>query len=134
MHIYLAGRYRDQAFLRQVRRSLNEMGHKVTSRWLDAVEPEDRPDDPDWANGYAVECAFRDMSDIEASDAFVLFAGGGGSTRGGMYVEFGFAYAKPGVLYPVVVGPRSNVFTYLPDVKHFDSWDAFFDWAEGNAQ
>lgn len=129
MKLYLAGRYRDQAFLRSIREALQRGGREVTSRWLDAVEPEDRPDDPDWANGYATKCAERDIEDIEQADSFILYLRDEGSTRGGMYVELGFAIS--GGLEICLVGPRTNVFTYLSRVNQFDTWDAFFDWLFG---
>lgn len=128
IRFYLAGRYRDQALMREVRNRLVALGHTVISRWIDSTDPDDRPGDEDWETGYAHECAERDLHDISMADMLVLYTGGGPSTRGGMYVELGTFLEIAGPQNVVIVGPRTNVFTYHPEILRFDNWEAFYEW------
>lgn len=124
--IYLASRYSNADQLRHVRHMLRLLGHEVTSSWLDAPVTADedarRDLDPDPVE--RASWATQDMADIMRSDTFVLIDPSG--KRGGCYVEQGLAMALG--LDVIVVGKRTNVFTYL--CRHVESvyeLEALFD-------
>lgn len=136
MRVYLAGRFGDRFLLRQVRASLQAMGVEVTSRWLDE---DGRPDDPQWdETGYAIRCATRDIIDICVGDALILYtqsivdeglANGGTANRGGLYHEFGYAHCLAdqfGDMRLILVGPKTHVFTYLPEVEQLETWEELY--------
>lgn len=45
-----------------------------------------------------------------------------GATRGGRHVELGIALGMMKRVW--IVGPRENIFCWLDDVRHFETWDA----------
>lgn len=122
--IYLAGRWRDRYRLRDVRARLNELGHTVTSRWIDG---EGRPDDYQWTDRiYPDATAKRDKADIDAASLLILDLTEGSSTRGGMYWEGGYAEARLGMDRVWIIGPQTNVFTYEIEHPHFEDWKHLF--------
>ena len=123
MKIYLAARYGRRAELVGYRETLRELGHVVTSRWLDTAVGDVEPES-------TAEHAITDITDIIAADTFVAFTEAPDSTfaRGGRHVEFG--YAMPSLMrkhYPEihVIGPRENVFHLLPEITQHDSFAEF---------
>ena len=95
----------------------------MTSRWLNKTHETSKQiweDDlsPKLLQGFAIE----DVEDILAADAIIMFTEepGPGTSRGGRHVEFGLAIAAH--IRLIVVGPRENVFYYLPRVEQFDSF------------
>lgn len=124
MKIYIAGRYSRRDEFRGVAKQLEEMGHEMTSTWLDENEPlQSHMGDhsPDW---YA-KTAQTDLMDISNSDAVLFFAEDPkvGTPRGGRHVEFGYAIARGKFIF--VIGPEENVFHYgnpfiknIPDVAY----------------
>ncbi len=63
-----------------------------------------------------------DKADIKRADVVVVFTIdplGPPMPRGGRHWETGFAYALGKEI--VLVGPRENIFSYLPEVKVFSS-------------
>jgi nucleoside 2-deoxyribosyltransferase len=109
--IYLASRFANAEMLRGLRQRLVALDHEVTSSWVDcAVTAEDdarRDVDPDPAE--RASWARQDLADLLSSDTLVLIDPSG--RRGGCYVEQGYAMAIG--LDVIVVGKRTNVFTYL---------------------
>lgn len=124
MKVYLCGRYSRRDQLRSVREELQELGHVVTSRWLDTSWRE--KDDSGSAAApaeYRAEFAVKDLEDVAAADCVIAFTeeprSGG---RGGRHVEFGAALALGKRL--IVVGHRENLFHHHPRVEYFASkWD-----------
>ena len=118
MKIYLAAQYRRKEEMKVVRRLLHEAGHICTSSWL--KEPHD-------ANITMDQCttedlrffAEQDLDDIRRSDIFVIFSVDPllPTVRGGRHVEMGYALGLGKPVY--VVGPKENIFYYLPGLKHF---------------
>lgn len=98
MKIYLAAAFNRKAELQSVKKALVEMGHEVTSRWLDG-DPDPRP--------HLV--AQRDLADIDDSDLLVVFTAPRETPEtSGHHFEAGYAYGKD---IPVwIVGPAENVF------------------------
>lgn len=130
MQFYLASRYGRKLELRQRREDLQQAGHVVTSQWLDtdlratdlgvtSSGPEDRE--------YHAQ---QDLADIQRADVLIAFTedpeAGPVSSRGGRHVEFGYALAcgRP----VIVVGPRENIFHFLPNVRVFATWEEFLAW------
>lgn len=123
MKIYLAARYLRRDELREYRRKLKELGHEVTSRWLD--ERKDAASTVhDVTEAEHIKIALRDLEDVAAADMFVVFNNEKGmKKRGGHHVEMGYAMAKGKKL--VVLEEKENTFCYLPEIKFFKNFEEF---------
>ncbi|MBG6211563.1 nucleoside 2-deoxyribosyltransferase [Labrenzia sp. EL_126] len=122
MKIYLASRYSRAPELREIRRQLQEMGHEVTSRWLDGGH-EIKPGGSDQAaDDERARFAREDWSDMEAADCVVSFTEEPRktNTRGGRHVEFGGALALGKKC--VVIGWQENVFHHMQQVEFHPNW------------
>lgn len=101
MNIYIAGPYAARIELLKEKGKLESQGHTVTSRWLlglhDGVDP--------------TICAKDDLEDIDCAQKLVIYLDKGPGTRGGMYVELGYAIARNKEIE--IVGSPTNVFTHL---------------------
>ncbi len=132
MKIYLAARY-----IRCMEMCFNEAdlrgaGHVVTSRW---IRGGDEIDDEDRAALQNAISAQEDVEDLLAADCVICFTEepGGRNGRGGRHVEFGMALALKKTM--IIIGPRENVFHYLPEVMHFANWEEFWEaWEEVGPQ
>lgn len=116
MRIYLASRYDRRFQMLGVTSILMRAGHVVTSRWI-----EGRGEGPE------VEAA-EDIADVLRADCLLSFTEEPTehvtwAARGGRHVEFGVALATGKRL--CVIGPRENVFHYLPRVEVFRGLDEF---------
>jgi hypothetical protein len=114
MRIYIASRYDRRFEMLGVTGVLMRAGHDVTSRWI-----EGRGDGPELE-------AREDVADVLRADCLLSFteeptAGVPWSARGGRHVEFGVALATGKRL--CIVGPRENIFHYLPRVEVFATLD-----------
>jgi hypothetical protein len=122
MNIYLAASWKLRSMMRVRRRELLALGHYVTSSWLnqdgpEAVSPNDsNAADPEHAAG----CATADTIDLMLADMVILDTSVD-STTGGFHVELGLALAAEKMI--ILVGPRLNIFHYLPVVCHYDTWE-----------
>jgi hypothetical protein len=134
---YLAGRYSRREELCRYRADLIMSGHAVTARWLDGSHQLDNVGTPigdrgealveafsPEAQALAAKFAFDDYDDVMAAEELIAFTetpgGGNGRNRGGRHVELGIALARQ---IPItIVGPRENVFCWLPFVAHYDVW------------
>lgn len=120
MNIYLAARYGRREELAGYRKELEAEGFTVTSRWLDGGHdlPLGAP-----LSEHAVRLAEEDRLDLIRADTLIGFTeapGVTGRNRGGRHVEFGYALGRR--MRVAIVGPRENVFHYLPEVEHFADW------------
>lgn len=119
--VYLASRYDHLSLMQQYKHRLEGAGFVVTSRWVtgahDAFENEE-----DKRMSFALD----DYHDIRAADWFVAFSEhpGTGSSRGGRHTELGLALAWNKRC--VVIGPRENVFYYLPQIVRYSTWEEFY--------
>jgi nucleoside 2-deoxyribosyltransferase len=104
LYIYLAAPWSFRHRARVVASLLRAEGHTITSHWHD-IEADTK--DPETLQMEAM----HDLSDIDEADILVLL---NTETSEGKAVEFGYALAQ-GLLL-MVVGERSNVFHYLPEV------------------
>jgi nucleoside 2-deoxyribosyltransferase len=132
--IYLASRYSNHPYLREVRELLEKTYDcKVTSRWidghLDMGDAKKNSFTPEYLNANPQECAVyaeHDLQDITDADIVISFTGEGG--KGGRHIEFGYAFATGKEL--IIIGPRENVFHTLPSVIQFESLARFLVFAD----
>lgn len=127
MRIYLAARYGRADELRGYRDTLRELGHKVDCRWLEGDHriADETLNQPDVPNTEGIKFAIEDYVDVLNCDLLLMFSEipRSGHSRGGRHVEFGLALAWSKLT--TVIGPRENVFHYLPKVctmPSFDTW------------
>ena len=107
MKLYIAATFEAKDAMRIFADKLTAQGYEITASWLYRDEPMSPGNLP--VPGACIPYAQRDLQDIDASDALLLFSGP--SPRGGKWVEFGYALAKGKQLF--VCGPQSNIFTPL---------------------
>lgn len=137
MKFYLASRYSRREELCRYRAELQELGHTVTSRWLNGKHQINDVGTPIGDHGEALaedgttDCAAQlrahfvkeDCADVAAAECVVSFTEpprSAAGNRGGRHVEFGMAVALGKRL--IVVGYRENLFHYLPQVEFFPTW------------
>ena len=126
MKIYLAARYSQKEEIKQVAAILRIYGIETTSSWLEEPHPSDCTMDQ-FPDAYLSGLAIRDIDDIKSADAVILFTVDPliPTVRGGRHVETGYALALGKPLY--IIGPRENIFHYLPQVKPFETVRAFIE-------
>jgi len=135
---YLAARYTRRLELCDYRGDLEARGHSVPARWLNGSHQLDNHGRPlgeagellfeigsPEADHHRQKFAQDDYDDVLACDVLVAFTEQprSGNSRGGRHVELGIALGlgKP----VVVIGPRENVFCWLPQVRHYETWHDF---------
>lgn len=138
--MYLASRYGRRLELCEYRDQLVADGHSVTSRWLNGDHQIDDQGQPigesgeriiesDSEDGAALRARFaqEDLDDVCSCVMFVAFTEPprSGASRGGRHVELGVAIALG--LPIIIVGPRENLFCWHPNVRQFDTFEAFRD-------
>ena len=115
MRFYFAARFSRRFALRQFRQDLEDLGHIVTSRWLDAAG-----EDPD----NLALCAQEDLIDVVTADSIVNFTEPPRcNSRGARHCEFGIGLASGKRL--VIVGPLEHAFHHLPQVECHLTWQHF---------
>lgn len=149
MKIYLASRYSRREELCGYRDQLVELGHTITSRWLNGshqISDEGAPigdhgealveGDDGSTSARAAQLregfAREDIADVVESDALIAFTEPPRSDkgRGGRHVELGVALgwnclaARHDLRLKqiFIVGYRENIFCWLPVVTFFESW------------
>jgi len=129
MKVYLASRYSRHAEMQYIRDRLRDLGHHVTSRWIDCHTDVAGDFTESFTKGFLNEhperCALlgqHDIDDLMAADTVISFTGQGG--KGGRHVEFGIGLATGKRM--IIVGSRENVFHTLPQVVWYRSWPELF--------
>lgn len=139
MKIYLASRYSRREELCGYRVQLEELGHTVTSRWLNGkhqISNEGAPigdhgeklvEDGSCEVAAALRQSFavEDVMDVQAAEMVISFTEEprSGHSRGGRHVEFGIGLERGADM--VVIGHRENLFHWLPTVAFFKTWEEF---------
>ena len=123
VNVYLAASWSLKNEMRQVRKLLNQAGHRVTSRWLDepaeqSLAAHDLADDREIGARHAAQ----DLEDIDAAECVLVFTKVA-STTGGLHVELGYALGRGKRV--LICGPRVNVFQCL--VEHRPDFAAAVD-------
>lgn len=123
IRVYLAGRYSKRDEFRQFAQQLRERGVEVTSSWLEETLPLDVKHNQ-VSKVDNLMLATADLNDIDRAQLVIFFAEDAEKQppRGGRHVEFGYALAQRKPIY--VIGKEENVFHYLPNVTH---WNSFSD-------
>lgn len=135
MRIYLAGRYSRREELCQYRARLEDLGHRITSRWLNGNHQiDDRGLSVEGAQNERVRFAEEDRTDVYAADMLIAFTevARSSNSRGGRHVELGMALGRGKKV--VIVGPRENVFCCLPEIRIFDDFGHLLSWLSGLAR
>ncbi len=111
MKIYIAHNFAArQELARSVVPYLKSKGHEVTSRWI-----------WDHTNQLNQEWAEKDLADLDAADALLLYLDNAGNSPGrGKYVEFGYAAARGKRIFAHGMDD-SCIFILLPGVKRIAS-------------
>lgn len=139
MRIYLAARYSRRLELCDYRAQLRERGVEVVGRWLDGSHQLSDAGVPIGDHGEALvgdgngeraaalraKFAEDDISDVRSAEYLIAFTEHPrtSTSRGGRHVELGIALGRG---TPVtIIGPRENVFCWLPQVGQFDTWPQF---------
>jgi hypothetical protein len=80
------------------------------------------------SSAFCRRTAKRDIKELQSADTFILLSVDPDFkfTRGGHCVEEGWAQALK--LRFLLVGPRQNVFCYLPGIKRVKTWEAGKRW------
>jgi hypothetical protein len=148
MNIYLAARYTRRLELCGYRDELTALGHEVTSRWLNGSHQLDNEGRPLGDTGellfeagspqvdhFRWKFAQDDLEDVLASETLIAFTEEprSGNSRGGRHVELGIALGT-GRHRIVIVGPRENVFCWLPQAEWYPDWaHLVIAWSPGSA-
>jgi len=135
--VYLAARYSRRAELLGYRADLARAGITVTSRWLNGNHQIDNHGIPVTDDGQRAAIgdpaagrlrtrfAAEDVADVLAADMLIAFTEQprASTTRGGRHVELGLALGAGKRV--AVIGPRENLFCWLPHVEHHPAWPGF---------
>lgn len=116
LKVYLAARFSAKEQVKLYAKELADVNIECTSTWLDeAADPKTTLDKH--SDSYLLNTAMVDIKDMLRSNAVVFFAVDPKepTPRGGRHFELGFAYGKG--IPCIVVGPKENIFHYLPDIK-----------------
>lgn len=119
MNIYIAARYSRKEEMKKVRDVLQKAEFAVTSSWLD--EPHGANTQlNELSDSLNEEYAQVDIDDINRADRILFFSESVLTPRGGRHVEFGYALAQGKSID--VVGPKENIFHYLPGVYNYPTF------------
>lgn len=127
MYIYLAARYTRRLELCQYRMALEDLGHVITSHWLDGVDSHLDTGSNVLPLAIAQKHAKQDLVDIDAAQLVIAFTEEAGTPyrRGGRHWEAGYAYATGKAM--LVVGPLENIFYTLPRCQHYATWEQCYE-------
>ena len=140
MKIYMAARYSRRLELCGYREKLQELGHEVTSRWLNGthqitdagvpigdqgeslVERDVGGDSPE-AAALHQRFAHQNYEDVLAAKLFIGFTEPPRSLhgRGGRHVEMGIALTLMKEIW--IIGYRENLFCWHEDVQFFPTFE-----------
>jgi nucleoside 2-deoxyribosyltransferase len=128
MRLYFAARFSRRDEMREYRKVLEDLGHEVTSRWINEDERQDLKNKSRQEVSEIV--AVEDLEDLAKSDVVLNFTGNGKSTKtkapkGGRHWEggVGFALNKPSI----VIGEPEHAFHWLPNVDRYASFEEYLD-------
>ena len=122
MTVYIASRYGTKETMKVYANQLRAVGIEVTSTWLEEphgpnTQLQDTPDEE--KTGYAE----ADLRDVYRAEWLVFFSVAPTIpvARGGRHVEFGYALGLGKKI--LVVGPKENIFHYLPEIHFVNNFE-----------
>lgn len=116
----------------QLALQLVNAGFKVTSSWLGldhaALKAQGEANEKDYIS---IQKTFgaADLRDLELADTLIVLTDIA-STSGGLYVELGHFLAQGDRKNIIVVGPRLNVFFWLPCIRITPYTDGLIEWLQ----
>lgn len=123
LKIYLAARYVRHEEMLKYAQDLDAKGFGITSRWIYGSHEHGE------SFSENQRFAMEDWEDLLNADIVISFTEGNKEySRGGRHVEFGVARAT--AKHCIIVGPRENVFHYLPSIEHYDDWETCLSYLE----
>ena len=130
MNVYLAAPYSMKDTIAERAKDLADAGIRCTSTWV--TEPHDpKIQMSELSPAYHQKYAVQDVRDVRRADIVVFHTDPSKTiVRGGSHVEFGIfvglhANFDGSLKEPIfVVGEEyENIFHYLPNVRHFATWE-----------
>lgn len=121
MKVYLASRYSTKDLMNTYAQELLASGIEVTSTWLEETHADGRLTDlPDEEH---LKWAEIDLRDVYRAEWLVFFSVDPAIpvARGGRHVEFGYALGLGRKI--LVVGPKENIFHYLPEIHFVNNFE-----------
>lgn len=130
LKVYLAAPYKEKDFIAVCAEELRAGGIEVTSSWLHEPHAPNIGMADLTAEDHR-KYAIQDVKDVKAADILVFWTDPTKTIiRAGRHVEFGIAIGL-GLSRPMpifVVGKEcENIFHYMPQVIHFESWEKIRD-------
>lgn len=122
---YLASRFGRKDELLGYKEQLEALGETVRARWLT-----EETDMNLTSEEGRIQIAIMDAEDVTKADGLIAFSEdpdveSPGNNRGGRHVELGLGIALNKRV--VVIGPRENVFMYLPNIEVFPDFGTFIE-------
>ena len=124
MKIYIAASFTSRQRLRPIRDKLWEMGHEVTSTWLDEVA---KPK-PMTQREFYKKLAIKDITELRTANLVIVDLLDP-STSGGRDTELGLALGSFQSKQIYLVGEPKSVFHELAD-RQFDHWNGLLEFLE----
>lgn len=118
MRVYIAARYSRREEASFYATVLREAGHIVTSDWHEETQYAPTVTMKEIPDADLIFMANRDIEQLANAGA-VLFLSESPEqpiVRGARHVEFGYALAMAKRI--IVIGPKENIFHYLPSIEH----------------
>lgn len=115
MHFYLAGKYQVRPMLQDLQRILVQHGHQIQCRWLSGSH------EGLWTPAVQAGWALEDLEDIQACESLVMIQWPVDEPEPstGRHIEFGYALAKQKQL--MLIGRRTSVFHFLPEIQRYET-------------
>lgn len=116
INVYVATKFQNVAGFNEMKRLLEDIGHKVTHDWT-----KESADGKGWPERYPYlqKCALRDGHGVADSDCLIFIPVN--QPMAGAFVEMGIALALDKLVIVVDAfadGIQGNIFYYLPQVVH----------------
>ena len=126
MKLYLAAGFSRKHEMQDKSSKLERLGYEVISSWpWEEIAPTTTL--AECTTEHLLKHGRIDIKEIENCDALLLFTQDPSIPfcRGGRMHEAGYAHALG--KHVVVIGPRENIFHYLPEIGWYPTFDAFLD-------
>lgn len=124
MRVYVASKYQNKDLVRKHVLKLKEAGFEITSTWhREPYAPNVQLDEISDAKLRRI--AKRDIVELEAADAILVLSHDCLVGRGGMWWEFGYAYAQN--KRTILIGEKVVIFAHLPTVENYPTLNEFLE-------